>query len=167
MEIRLKFIFEQIGSVPPMVDNFFFEWIALAIRTDYNNFLKRISQAVRGDDNKFFPNRQPKPFKRMTFFLERIAQAVQTDDNFFRTDSPSRSNGWKFFWNGYPEPFKRIPNPFKNGKTFFTHRVLVIRGTQCQFSKNICSEDDLRSRIFGTFVVKFLACLPLLGFSNI
>ena len=27
--------------------------------------------------------------------------------------------------------------------------------------------DDLRSRIFRTFVVKFLACLPLLGFSNI
>ena len=25
---------------------------------------------------------------------------------------------------------------------------------------------DLRSRIFETFVVKFLACLPLLGFSN-
>ena len=35
------------------------------------------------------------------------------------------------------------------------------------FRKNIRSEDDLRSRIFGTFVVKFLACLPLLGFSNI
>ena len=28
------------------------------------------------------------------------------------------------------------------------------------FRKNICSEDDLRSRIFGTFVVKFLASLP-------
>ena len=28
------------------------------------------------------------------------------------------------------------------------------------FRRNICSEDDLRSRIFGTFVVKFLACLP-------
>ena len=42
-----------------------------------------------------------------------------------------------------------------------------VRGTQRQFSENICSEDDLRSRIFGTFVVKFLACLPLLGFSNI
>ena len=41
------------------------------------------------------------------------------------------------------------------------------RGTQRQFSENICSEDDLRSRIFGKFVVKFLACLPLLGFSNI
>jgi len=35
------------------------------------------------------------------------------------------------------------------------------------FRKNICSEDDLRSRIFGTFVVKFFACLPLLGFSKI
>ena len=35
------------------------------------------------------------------------------------------------------------------------------------FRKNICSEDGLRSRIFGTFVVKFLACLSLLGFSNI
>ena len=43
----------------------------------------------------------------------------------------------------------------------------TIRGTQRQFSENICWEDDLRSRIFGTFVVKFLACLPLLGFSNI
>ena len=43
----------------------------------------------------------------------------------------------------------------------------VLRGTQRQFSENICSEEDLRSRIFGTFVVKFLACLPLLGFSNI
>ena len=35
------------------------------------------------------------------------------------------------------------------------------------FGEHICSEDDLRTRIFGTFVVKFLACLPLLGFSNI
>ena len=34
------------------------------------------------------------------------------------------------------------------------------------FRKNICSEDDLRSRSFETFVVKFLACMPLLGFSN-
>ena len=44
---------------------------------------------------------------------------------------------------------------------------LNIRGTQRQFSENICSEDDLRSRIFGTFVVKFLTCLPVLGFSNV
>ena len=35
------------------------------------------------------------------------------------------------------------------------------------FRENICSEDDLRSRILGTFAVKFLACLPLLGFSNV
>ena len=39
-----------------------------------------------------------------------------------------------------------------------------VRGTQRQFSENICLKDDLRSRVFGTFVVKFLACLPLLGF---
>ena len=32
-------------------------------------------------------------------------------------------------------------------------------GTQRQFSENICSEDDLRSRIFGTFVSK-ISCLP-------
>ena len=51
------------------------------------------------------------------------------------------------------------------------HRLTTIvkhfRGAQRQFSENICSKDDLRSTIFGTFVVKFLACLPLLGFSNI
>ena len=35
------------------------------------------------------------------------------------------------------------------------------------FRENICSEGDLRSRIFGAFVVTFLACLPLLAFSNI
>ena len=42
----------------------------------------------------------------------------------------------------------------------------MIKGTQRQFLENICSEDDLRCRIFGTFVVRFLARLPLLGFSN-
>ena len=45
--------------------------------------------------------------------------------------------------------------------------IFSLRGTQRQFLENICSVDDLTSRIFGTFVVKFLACLPLLGFSNI
>ena len=42
-----------------------------------------------------------------------------------------------------------------------------IRGTQRQFLEIICSEDDLRSRIFGTFVVKFFACLPLLSIYGI
>ena len=32
---------------------------------------------------------------------------------------------------------------------------------------SVRSEDDLRSRIFGSFSVKFPACLPLLGFSDI
>ena len=35
-----------------------------------------------------------------------------------------------------------------------------VRGTQRQFSENICSEGDLRSRIFGTFVVTEISCLP-------
>ena len=38
-----------------------------------------------------------------------------------------------------------------------------FRDTQRQFLENICSEDDLRSRIFGTFVFKFLACLHCLS----
>ena len=60
---------------------------------------------------------------------------------------------------------KGISRSFLNVRATKKHRK--NRGTQRQFSENICSEDDLRSRIFGTFVVKFLACLPLLGFSNI
>ena len=41
---------------------------------------------------------------------------------------------------------------------------IVNWGTQHQFSENICPEYDLRSIIFRTFAVKFLACLPLLAF---
>ena len=36
----------------------------------------------------------------------------------------------------------------------------ILRSTQRHFSENICSEDDLRSRIFRKFFLKFLACLP-------
>ena len=35
----------------------------------------------------------------------------------------------------------------------------LYRGIQRQFSENICSEDELRSGIFETFVVTF-SCLP-------
>ena len=35
----------------------------------------------------------------------------------------------------------------------------LFRGTQPQFSKNICSEDaDFRSRVFRTFVIRFRTC---------
>ena len=53
------------------------------------------------------------------------------------------------------------------GFSWMIYTLNWIRGTQRQFSENIYSEDDLRSRIFGTFVLKFLSSLPLLGFSNI
>ena len=46
-------------------------------------------------------------------------------------------------------------------------RVKFQRHPKSIFADHICSEDDLTSRIFETFVVTFLACLPLLGFSNI
>ena len=46
-------------------------------------------------------------------------------------------------------------------------RVQVTGAPNDNVRKIICSEDDLRSRIFGSFSVKFLAYLPLLGFSNI
>ena len=35
-----------------------------------------------------------------------------------------------------------------------------VRGTKRQFSKNICLEDDLRSRIFRTLFCCKIACLP-------
>ena len=45
---------------------------------------------------------------------------------------------------------------------------MLMRGApNANFRENICLEDYLRASIFGPFVVKFLACLPLLGFSNI
>ena len=37
-----------------------------------------------------------------------------------------------------------------------TNQRSLYRGTQRQFLENICSKDDLRSRIFGTIVVKIL-----------
>ena len=43
---------------------------------------------------------------------------------------------------------------------FLINATSKDRGTQRQSSENICSEDDLRSRIFGTFFQNFLlACL--------
>ena len=46
-------------------------------------------------------------------------------------------------------------------------KVYISGAPNDNFRKNICSEDELRARIFETFAVKFLACLPLPGFSNI
>ena len=37
--------------------------------------------------------------------------------------------------------------------TVYQVGFIFLRGTQRQFSENICSKEDLRSRFFGTFVV--------------
>ena len=64
--------------------------------------------------------------------------------------------------------FYHVPHLFLSAVIKHYNRQCESAGApNGQFSENICSEDDLRSRIFGTFVVRFLACLPLLGFSNI
>ena len=45
------------------------------------------------------------------------------------------------------------------------HRLGIGTGApNGNFRENICSEDDLRSRIFGAFVVKFLACEQMKSF---
>jgi len=67
----------------------------------------------------------------------------------------------------HPHSLVRSVNKSPAHVTLYFHKRVQGRGTQRQFSENVFSEVDLRSRIFGTFVVKFLACLPLLGFSNI
>ena len=40
-------------------------------------------------------------------------------------------------------------------ENLLTQYTTHTTGTQPQFSENICSEDDLRCRIFGTFFVNF------------
>ena len=53
-------------------------------------------------------------------------------------------------------PFPVQPDFFR----FFYNRCgCSFRSTQRHFSENICSEDDFRSRIFGTFVEK-ISFLP-------
>ena len=53
--------------------------------------------------------------------------------------------------------------PYEQGenRTVITVQSIAARsrGTQRQFSENFCSEDDLKSRIFGTFFCK-IYCLP-------
>ena len=76
---------------------------------------------------------------------------------------PIRSSDGKclrFIWEGELYEFTCLPNGLSCAPR-------ISGAPNDNFRKNICSEDDLRSRIFETFVVKFLACLPLLGFSNI
>ena len=55
----------------------------------------------------------------------------------------------------------------RNFSVFWSENVHDSGLPNSNFRANICLEDDLRPRIFGAFVVKFLAFLPLLGFSNI
>ena len=50
--------------------------------------------------------------------------------------------------SSYPQMTQELPKKRYDAR---------LKGTQRQFSENICSGDNLRSRIFGTFAVKSLA----------
>ena len=58
-------------------------------------------------------------------------------------------------------------DPYTERVHFIIQGLEVSGAPNVNFLGNISSEDDLRPRIFRTFVVEFLACLPLLGFLNI
>ena len=49
--------------------------------------------------------------------------------------------------------------PIFGANIFQKFGLVISQGHPTSIFGNICSEDDLRSRIFQTFVVKFLACL--------
>ena len=75
-------------------------------------------------------------------------------------------NGWEKPWGrGWVRPWIGVRVSFALQASSVC--LITTGAPNDNFRKNICSEDDLRSRIFGTFAVKFLAFLPLLGFSNI
>ena len=50
-------------------------------------------------------------------------------------------------------------NAFTSYDTQLQNRLSILGRTQRQFSENICSEDDLRSRIFRNICCK-MPCLP-------
>ena len=110
---------------------------------------------------------------RKRVFLSANSQVIIHSHHFHwlsMVQASIQASDWCFFkWTLLIRFSDRLGLNCKNVniiKCRFVIHARILRGTQRQFSKNICSEDDLRSRIFGTFVVKFLACLPLLGFSN-
>ena len=80
----------------------------------------------------------------------------------FRTNSPLVRILPETYFTNYA-----LRKPCFYHPTVATERFKSSGAPNGNFRENICSEDDLRSRIFGAFVVKFLACPLLLGFSNI
>ena len=89
---------------------------------------------------------------------------ILQENCFFQISSYSRA----YLRIIYEKTTSQVPlGPLVGKKNILAKEVYWAGAPKDNFRENICSEDDLRSRIFGTFVAKFLACLPLLGFSNI
>ena len=96
----------------------------------------------------------------LVFLVEMKRVAMATFDDNWQTKRPTISGRIKFIFNNELLSDVKFVAPASNSES-------ETGAPNDNFRENICSEDDLRTRIFGTFVVKFLACLPLLGFSNI
>ena len=102
----------------------------------------------------------------LVVFIEKAENeiGIKRAVNRFLWDCCDRAKEIKAFMTETPKCDCQNPTPVQN--------TGAPNDTQWKYKytrapkENICSEHDLRSRSFGTFVVKFLACLPLLGFSN-
>ena len=106
------------------------------------------------------------------WFRERIAKAILSVVSVYNVlfSGRSKMSGWKWQYadkacSCFSRREKAEPSASDNCR--MCSCSFKTRGTQRQFSENICSEDNMRSRILGTYVVKFIASLPLLGFPNI
>ena len=98
---------------------------------------------------------------------------LASENRFLNEDCWSPRNVGGFFSVLIHELVQKVHDFLFTVSIFYCISFEILRlprteqGHPNQFLENICSEDDLRSRIFGTCVVKFLACLLLLGFLNI
>ena len=137
----------QFGTNIHFMDAMIYRYI-LNLKVHLYNYEKRSAKEIK--INVFFSGVANKPVTLRSKWM----QLARTPSARKRTQA---NHNWSCFNLWLAE---NVTSDFSNQS---------IRDTQRQFLENICSEDDLRSRIFWTFVVKFkfLACLPLLGFSSI
>ena len=127
------------------------------------HILKLQTPCVKRGLKKSFLNASSSGFPRHGSVTSAIRKSIKSKTRRSLIDHLNAFNNCAFFFSEPTTETTTGNTPSPGKKKLF----LITKGTQRQFSENICSEDDLRSRIFGTFVVKFLAFLPLLGFSNI
>ena len=167
MPFSTPFFRADLKNPYPLSKKKFFKWIRIFLFLTYlfgietiKTFIHSRSSLKNQPDSrpkwpKFLPVFRPKRRKNHTRWGSTYLYSLYKGVPAPRPPPPS---GWAARARALSTPF---PKTLQWRLSF-----PLIRGTQRQFSENICSEDDLRSRIFGTFFVKFLAWLTFLGFPN-